>query len=95
MPRASLLTVFAYDVVDDGARRRVAGILEDCAVRVQDSVFESWMTQRLAKATARKIERHLKQGDSLRVYVIGNAVSSRCHVFGGPALQDTDSYILI
>jgi CRISPR-associated protein Cas2 len=94
MPRAAMFTVFAYDISDNAKRRRVAGILEERAVRVQNSVFEAWMTEDQAKALAIEVEAILVTGDSLRVYAIGQAGLARCRTFGGPAIVDTPAFLI-
>ncbi|MCM5552394.1 CRISPR-associated endonuclease Cas2 [Pleomorphomonas sp. NRK KF1] len=94
MPRAAMFTVFAYDISDDAKRRRVAGMLEERAVRVQNSVFEAWMTQKEAKAMAIKVEAVLATGDSLRVYAIGQAGLARCRTFGAPAIVDAPTFLI-
>jgi len=95
MPKSTMFTVFAYDISNDHIRRRIAAILEDEAVRVQNSVFEAWMTEEHANRLAQKIEQHLVAGDSLRVYVIGQSGLSRCRTFGGPAIVESGSYLLV
>jgi CRISPR-associated protein Cas2 len=95
MPRALMFTVFAYDISDDRLRRRVAGILEDNAVRVQNSVFEAWMSEAQTTNLAERIEKLLIAGDSLRVYVVGQSGLSRCRTFGGPAIAEGPAFLLV
>lgn len=94
MPRTSMFTVFAYDISDDAKRRRVAGMLEERAVRVQNSVFEAWMSAENAKALAEQVEKILVTGDSLRVYAIGQSGLQRCRTFGGPAIVDSPAFLI-
>lgn len=94
MPRATMFTVFAYDISDDAKRRRVAGLLEERAVRVQNSVFEAWLSARDAKALALEVEQVLASGDSLRVYAIGQSGLPRCRTFGGPAIVDNPAFLI-
>ncbi|CAH0343040.1 CRISPR-associated endonuclease Cas2 [Rhizobium sp. CECT 9324] len=95
MPRARMFTVFAYDISDDRKRRRVATILEDSAVRVQNSVFEAWLSARQTEALKRRIEVLLVAGDNLRIYVLAQSGLSRSSAFGGPALGSTQTFLLI
>ncbi len=95
MPRTIMFTVFAYDISDNKLRRKVAGVLEDSAVRVQNSVFEAWMSEKQANRLIKKIEKLLVAGDSLRVYVVGQSSLSRCHTFGGPAITGSPSFLII
>lgn len=94
MPRAAMFTVFAYDISEDRKRRKVAAILEDHAVRVQNSVFEAWMTEPQAERLAERIETHLAVGDSLRVYAVGRSGLDRCRTFGGPAIVESSAYLI-
>jgi CRISPR-associated protein Cas2 len=94
MPRTAMFTVFAYDISEDRKRRRVASILEDRAVRVQNSVFETWMSAEEAHRLAERIEKHLALGDSLRVYAVGRSGLQRCRTFGGPAIVDGPAFLI-
>lgn len=94
MPRARMFTVFAYDISDDAKRRRVAGMLEERAVRVQNSVFEAWMTEDEAKALAIEVEAILATGDSLRVYAVGQSGLARCRTFGGPVIVGGPAFLI-
>ena len=82
MPRGEMLTVFSYDVSSNSARRKVAGILEDAASRVQKSVFETRLPEHRAAAIAQRVAAHLGPGDSLRVYAVGDAGERRSRVYG-------------
>lgn len=95
MPRGALFTVFAYDIADDRRRRRVATILEDVAARVQESVFEAWLTQPARAGLIRRLEAGLVPGDSLRVYVLGAKGLAHSYAFGGPKLVDGDGYLVV
>jgi CRISPR-associated protein Cas2 len=95
MTATAMLTVFCYDVVDDRVRRRVSAVLEDVAVRVQDSVFEAWMTAPEARRTTRAVKQHLEDGDSLRVYAIGQEGFRRCHAIGPPPFVPREGYLIV
>ena len=95
MPRATMFTVFAYDISADRARRRVAAVLEDHAVRVQDSVFEAWLTRAQTERLTRAVTLHLSSGDSLRVYVLGQAGLARSRAIGGPDMVDVPGYLIV
>ncbi|MCF8490812.1 MAG: CRISPR-associated endonuclease Cas2 [Rhodospirillum sp.] len=90
-----MVMVFCYDVADDRARRRIAAILEDGAVRVQRSVFEARLTARAADRLATKAARHLGPEDSLRVYAISAQGLRRSRAYGPlPLPEDQDFYLL-
>lgn len=93
--RSEMLTVFCYDISDNKIRRSVSKILESNAVRVQYSVFETRMTELNARRICTKIATKLKDGDSLRVYVMGKNGEKRTQVFGdGPPVSSSSNYWL-
>lgn len=95
MPRSDMLMVFTYDVSVSRNRRRVSRVLEDHATRVQYSVFEAWMSEARAAAVAQRAADCLGDGDSLRVYAIGNDGRRRSRVYGdGAALESQQGYWL-
>ncbi len=95
MAETAMLTVFCYDVADDRDRRRVARVLEDRAVRVQDSVFEARLTERQAAALFEAVARELGAGDSLRAYAITAQGLRRSRATGGaPLPEDRDFFLL-
>lgn len=96
MARGDMLTVFSYDVSENRRRRKVAAILEDAATRVQYSVFESRMSKSKTDAVSRQIISLLGEGDSLRVYVVGQSGETRSRVFGdSPAFESKEGYWLL
>lgn len=90
MARGEMLTVFTYDIVENKRRRKVAKLLEDCASRVQLSVFETRMTEAKANAVAQRIAVMMGESDSLRVYVIGADGERRSRVFGNSTPFETE-----
>lgn len=91
MARADMLTVFTYDVSSNRVRRKVAGVLEDAASRVQKSVFEARMSENKAAAVAQRVASLLEPGDSLRVYCVGADGLRRSRVYGDAVPFDTDA----
>lgn len=62
-------TVCAYDVADDKRRRRLVRVLEAWGERVQESVFEAWLTQNERSRLERVAWRCLdKAQDRLAIY---------------------------
>lgn len=94
MARKDIIWVFAYDIVDNKARRRVATLLEDYAVRVQGSVFEGRMNKKTMLALVAKIETFLIPGDKLRVYPLPDNLIKKCHSYGGAPLPEKDEFWL-
>lgn len=95
MSEKPILRVIAYDIASDQRRRRIAGILEERAVRVQDSVFEARLTHRQAERLMAKLERLTSKGDSLRLYTVPDAILPRCREIGGPLMAGAARYWLL
>jgi CRISPR-associated protein Cas2 len=95
MATSRMLTVFCYDIARDKVRRRVAALLEDVAVRVQESVFEARMTTRRAEDVAQRIGLLMDPGDQLRVYAVPAMAIRHCRVEGsGVPIEEQDFYLL-
>ena len=75
--------VLAYDIADDRRRQKVAKVCESVAERVQESVFEAYLTsaelKRLVSQTTRRMK---KEEDSLRIYQFCNACRGKMSIFG-------------
>jgi len=91
MARGEMLTVFSYDVSQDKRRRKIARLLEDAATRVQYSVFETRLSEARAAALSQRLASLLGEGDSLRVYVIGQNGERRSRVYGDGAPFECDN----
>ena len=87
-------TVIAFDVSDDRKRYRVVKILEDCAVRVQKSVFEVANLPTAAYLRLRsKLEGEIEPTtDALRYYRLCKGCGERIVATGvGPRKVDEDA----
>lgn len=94
MPDRAMLTVYCYDIVRPRTRARVAALLEDRAVRVQDSVFETRLTKRAAQRLYEQVARLIDEGDLLRMYAVSAAGLERCRAQGAPVPEDGDFWIV-
>jgi len=95
MAAAQMLTVFGYDIARDRVRRRVAKLLEEVAVRVQESVFEARMTRARASDVAERIALLIDPEDQLRVYAVPADAIRLCQVRGaGAPIEEQDFYLL-
>lgn len=90
-----MLTVFTYDIADDRRRRKVAKLLEERMVRVQESVFEARLTKAASVALVERLAPHLTIDDSLRVYAVAADGLGRCHQQGGAPLMGDEDYWLL
>jgi CRISPR-associated protein Cas2 len=96
MARDNHLRILCYDISCDRRRRAVARLLEDAASRVQFSVFETRLSSRALKSLTTRVERHLADGDSLRVYTIHRSGERHCEVFGtGVPIENEAGYWLL
>jgi CRISPR-associated protein Cas2 len=86
--------VVCYDISNDRGRRRVADLLGDHMVRVQDSVFEGRLTEAETRRLLHKVARHLLPGDSLRAYCVTADGLPRCHSLGGRPLPEPSDFLL-
>lgn len=95
MTDRSQLRVISYDIGDDRRRRRLARLLEEQAVRVQESVFEARLTTRQTDRLIAQLRKLTGVGDSLRVYTVPDAALAHCSTDGGPAIADGARYWLL
>ncbi len=95
MTERPMLMVYCYDVASDRKRARVARVLEEAAVRVQDSMFEIRLTQPAAERLYGRVASLLDDGDMLRMYAIGDAGLQRCRVQGGAPISDGEDYWIV
>ena len=87
--------VFCYDIGSDRRRARVADLLEQRAVRVQQSVFEARLTAVAAQRLADRLWREMDPDDSLRVYAV-TAAGLRASLSrgGAPLAEDREFWLL-
>lgn len=78
------LILMAYDISDNKDRTRVSDLLEGHMVRVQESLFEGWMTRDAAQRLASEASRLIDEGDSLRLYVIPRGGVAAAKAWGFP-----------
>ncbi len=95
MSEKPVLRVIVYDISSDHRRRRIAGVLEDRAVRVQESVFEARLTHRQAASLMNLLGRMTAKGDSLRLYTVPDSMLPRCQEVGGPLIAGAARYWLL
>jgi CRISPR-associated protein Cas2 len=94
MADREMLTVYCYDIVRPRTRARVAALLEACAVRVQDSVFEVRLGRVAADRLYERVRMLLDPGDLLRMYAISAAGFERCRAEGAPIAENGDFWLV-
>jgi CRISPR-associated protein Cas2 len=79
--------LLAYDIANPKRLVRVAKLMESIGERVQDSVFEAYLSQSELQKLLRKVERVMEmEEDSLRIYSLYQACRTkiRCVGIGKP-----------
>jgi CRISPR-associated protein Cas2 len=91
-----MLVVIAYDIEDDRKRNRAAKLLEGYGERVQESVFECWLSQdQLTKAMDRMARIIDQECDRVRYYRMCRKDSLRVDWDGrGEAAADKLAYVV-
>ena len=82
-----IYVVVAYDISDDGRRARIAGILKDYGVRVQYSVFEAQLEERVLAELLGRLSPFPQEGDSIRVYRLCQACLKKVAILGKGELR--------
>lgn len=89
------LILIAYDISDGKDRTRVSDLLEREMVRVQESLFEGWMTRTMAQRLADEAALLIDEGDSLRMYVVPRGGVGAARAWGFPPAPLTDGLLII
>ena len=88
--------VISYDIPDDRRRVKLAKILLDFGDRVQYSVFETLLDQKLFYRLLQRVNDTIdKQEDSVRIYPLCATCENGAMIIGqGKIIEDKDVYIL-
>lgn len=91
-----MLVVVAYDIADDKRRQKLATFLEGYGRRVQESVFECFLTLEEMKALHVRVQKRVKvEVDNVRFYwVPADAVPRALTIGSSPPESPPNSYIL-
>ncbi len=88
--------VVSYDISDDKRRNRVRMELYNWGVRVQYSVFECNLSPKQIERMEKRLKRIIKEGDSLRIYVLCNDCINRIRTYGPvPVIMEDEDVIFI
>lgn len=86
-----------YDVRDDRRRRKLAKLLEQRCQRVQYSVFECPLSEKVLSQLLEK--RWLKvlnlQEDSLRAYPLNAISKTKAKIYGSPDLYEPPDFLIL
>lgn len=90
------LYVISYDIADNYNRSKVAGILEDCGIRVQKSVFECQLKKKSILELKTAISNYINpKTDSLIVYRLCESCKHQKKVYGVTPKVTMDEEICI
>lgn len=95
MAGARHLILIAYDISDNKDRNRVAALLEAEMVRVQESLFEGWMSGAAAQRLANEAALLIDAGDSLRLYVVPRGGVGAAKAWGFPPAPLPDGLLIV
>lgn len=92
-----MFCLVTYDISDDRRRTRLAKMLKDYGERVQYSVFECNLNDKLLNNMKKRAEKLLdKELDSLRIYKLTDLQKQEVEIIGnGKVIEDDkDTYIV-
>lgn len=85
-----------YDVSNNRRRTKLANLLEDYGKRVQESVFEIWLTPAHLRELQKRMKKFIKpEEDNVRMYHLCQLCCDRVQVIGeGPVPAPPTSIII-
>ncbi|HNY20324.1 MAG TPA: CRISPR-associated endonuclease Cas2 [Flexilinea sp.] len=88
--------LIAYDIADNQRRLKVSKILESYSNRVQESVFEGFLTRAELEKIIKRVEKIIeKQEDSLRVYFICEECRKKMILIGNGEVTHPPELIIL
>ena len=91
-----MLTVIAYDIVDDRRREAVSALLEDNGLRVNYSVFECELTGTELRQLAERLSQLIDaKKDRIILYRLCEGCRSRKSALGTSSQETGDNSIVI
>ena len=92
-----MFLVVSYDIVDDKRRTKIAEILKDYGRRVQYSVFECSLSEKVIRKMVKELLKYVKlEEDSLRLYRLCKECKDNIERYGiSSSCIDDESPIVI
>jgi len=91
-----MYVVVAYDIVDDRRRTRLAKTLKDYGWRVQKSVFECRLDDRMFLKMKNRVEKTIDhEEDSVRYYFLCKRCEGDIAVSGLGAVHEEEDVIIV
>ena len=85
----------SYDIPDDKRRTRLAKIMLDFGARVQYSVFECNMDDKLLDTMLKRVGKIVSDEDSVRIYALSGKCLATVKILGrGKLTEDENVYIV-
>jgi len=87
--------IIAYDIADNRRRGRIDRVLKNYAVRVQESVFEGWISHARLHQLKRELSAEMNMAcDHIRLYALCHWCEGLIKSQGkGRRAEDSDYYI--
>jgi len=91
-----MLRVISYDIQENNTRLKIYKTLLDYIDRVQKSVFEGILDEKLFAELLEKLgEFELSEEDSIRIYSICSACKEKIRIIGtGQVSEESDFFII-
>lgn len=90
-----MFVVVCYDIPDNRRRSRVSKLLEGFGTRVQKSVFECDLEQKHLEKLKQKLQKLLRDEDSVRYYYLCLQCIPKVEVVNGPPVTQSPSYFAV
>lgn len=91
-----MLVVVVYDISDDRRRTKLSDFLEGYGRRVQESVFECFLTLAEMRDLHQKITRRINlKEDNVRMYWISKEAVSQTLTLGSPPPEQPPNVLVI
>lgn len=90
------LYLLAYDIADPHRLARIAKAMEAIGERVQDSVFEAYLSQAELEKLLNKVGKLMDfQKDSLRIYFVCASCRAKVQILGPGRLTSPPSSVIL
>jgi CRISPR-associated protein Cas2 len=90
-----MLVIVVYDIADDRRRVRLSNLLEGYGRRVQESVFECFISLDDMKKLYKEVKKLVKKEDNVRFYWVPvDALPKSLAIGSSPPKPPTDFYII-